>query len=143
MSTQSVQKERVRAWVLIRAESEQKIVEAIADKIVAKGKEAKEAKDDNLVIIRVDVVKGREDSLFNLVVPIDTSSAVFETVVNDIEIITGGKVEVFVVSTHNPKPPHIAEGFITHDEAHADPDIASKIITIGRQSHSPGHNPWG
>lgn len=141
MSNQSDQKERVRAWVLIQAKPGS--VPGIADEIRAtidKGA-------DDLVVIRADEVEIRGgDSDVNLVVPIDAKDgAVLEKAVLDIKNITGEKaeVEVFEVSDHHPKIPHTAEGFITDNELTQAPGVAGRIIEVGRQKHSPGHNPWG
>jgi hypothetical protein len=58
-------------------------------------------------------------------------------------MMAGTRVEVLQVIDHDPKPPHLADGFITPAEVDADPRSATEFVKIGRQRNSPGENPWG
>ncbi len=125
--------DRVRAWVLVRAEP----VQGVSAKLRNLDK-----KEDDLVVVRADVVAGSPDLPYNIVVPVDAESdEVLSRVVDDINRIGGVKHAVALrVMKHHPDPPHDGYGYVTEQEAKAgkDPDVKP-----GRQGASPGANPFG
>jgi len=127
---------RYRAWILLQVEYSDDLVKAIIDLDTGR---------DERVIIRADKVVGRPGREFNLIVPVDTNSKdEFDIVVKEIEKLTNSApMEVYEVEDENPRPSHLADGFITQREAMDDPTIPGKIVKVGRQRNSPGENPWG
>ena len=123
---------RVRAWVLVRAESAQEVAQALY-------KELGHAGGDSFVVVRADAV----DYSYNIIIPVDAES---EDVLYEVDnVIKGhaGVSETVVVKVENPVPypPHDAHGYITEREWEAGKD---KTIEPGRQlSASPGANPFG
>jgi hypothetical protein len=126
-----VMNRRVRAWILIQADSPQNAAQALYEELVDKG-------DDDYVVIRADIV----DYVYNIVIAVDAASSEWlERVHQIIRGITGVRqTAILPVKQHVPSPPHDAQGYITEDEVAAG---AWKEIKPGRQHRSPGENPWG
>lgn len=133
MGPQNPGNERVRAWVLVRAEP----VQGVSAKLRNLDK-----KKDELVVVRADVVAGSSDLPYNIVVPVDAESDdVLSSVVDDINKLGGVKYAVALkVLEHHPDPPHDGYGYVTDQEAKAGKDPKVKP---GRQGASPGANPFG
>jgi hypothetical protein len=123
--------ERVRAWVLIRADPE--VAAQIHEQLGTQG-------GDDWVVIRADVV----DYHFNIVVPVDAANEEKLCVaVCKIRKIKGvGATLVIPVAEHNPRTPNRAHGYISEKEAEEYPPEEGGF-PAGRLSRSPGANAWG
>jgi hypothetical protein len=123
---------RVRAWILIRTESPEPAARQLYEELGYEG-------GDSFVLVRADVV----DYHYNIVVPVDAESwEVLQDLFCRIQKLTGARETAIVrVVKHIPYPPHLADGYITEEEAKAytGPDQ----IKVGRQGNSPGMNLWG
>jgi enoyl-[acyl-carrier-protein] reductase (NADH) len=99
-------------------------------------------KENDLVVVRADVVAVSSDLPYNIVVPVDVESeAVLSRVVDEIKAISGViDAVVLKVLEHHPKPPHDGYGYVTDQEVKAGKD---KKVKPGRQGASPGANPFG
>jgi len=132
MSEQETRSSRVRAWILIRADSPQTAAERIYDGLG-------QADDDRFVVVRADVV----DNHYNIVVPVDAQDwDVLQDVAARIQrLAEATDLAILRVVEHIPYPPHLADGYISEDEAAA--YTGPETIKIGRQRNSPGWNAWG
>lgn len=132
MAVRSEADERARAWILVQADSPASMAREIYETI---GQE----NGDSYVLVRADVV----DYAYNIVVPVDAENwDVLHGVHRRIQELRGVMRTALVpVVEHIPYPPHLADGYITEEEAgrYAGPEK----IKIGRQRNSPGWNPWG
>jgi hypothetical protein len=101
-------------------------------------------KEDELVVIRADVVAGSSDLPYNIVVPVDAESeAVLSRVLGEIKDVSGVSDAValkVLEHQHHPTPPHDAHGYVTDQEAKKGKD---RKVKPGRQGASPGYNAWG
>lgn len=133
MGPQNAGNERVRAWVLVRAEP----VQGVSAKLRNLDK-----KKNDLVVIRADVVAGSSDVPYNIVVPVDVESDdVLSSIVDDINKLSGVKYAVALkVLDHHPEVPHDGYGYVTDQEAK---DGKDPEVKAGRQGASPGANPFG
>jgi hypothetical protein len=128
--------ERVRAWVLVRAEQAPAAMQALYEELGHAG-------GDSYVVVRADIV---DHEAYNAVVPVDAESEdALHEVVTMIEGHPGVKETVIVrvragAEGHIPYPPHTAHGYITEGEAGR---AAIELGRPGRQGASPGYNPWG
>jgi hypothetical protein len=132
MGPQNPGNERVRAWVLVQAAPVQGVSARLRNL---------DRKEEDLVVIRADVVTGSSDLPYNIVVPVDAESeAVLSRVVGEIKDVSGVSDAVALkVLEHHPDPPHDAHGYVTAQEAGA----GREPIPPGRQGASPGANPFG
>ncbi len=135
MGPQNPGNERVRAWVLVRAAPVQGVSARLRNL---------DRKEDDLVVIRADVVAGSSDLPYNIVVPVDAESeAVLSGVVDDIKADSGvSDAVVLKVLEHHPDPPHDASGYVTQREFDRGRED-KRPDKVGRQGASPGANPFG
>ena len=132
---------RVRAWILVQAQSPQAAARKLYDALGHKG-------GDSFVVIRADIV----DHNYNVMVPVDAESwEVVDEVHDKIRELTGAEETLAVrVVKHIPFPPHVAHGFVDPEEAEVTPFVspepgkAGRVKPeVGRLGNSPGHNAWG
>jgi hypothetical protein len=134
MSTGQTPKDRVRAWILLRAGYPDKVAKAIYDQF---GKDG----GNEFVVVRADVVDGD----YNIVIPIDAADqSHFSATEKKVTSLRGVTSHItLTVTNHYPTPTYLAHGFTTLQ------DFADKLRWIhpdewGRvQKKSPGDNPWG
>lgn len=132
MANQRAESERVRAWVLVRAEEAPNAMQGLYRKLGHEG-------GQRFVVIRADIVDYQP---YNVIVPVDAESEeALQEVSAKIKGHPGVRETVIVrVEKHIPFPPHDAHGYITQQEAGAGKD---KTVEHGRQGASPGYNGWG
>lgn len=127
--------ERVRAWILIRADEPELKAHRIYDVMGYKEGEG----DDAFVLIRADVV----DFHYNIMIPVDAASLqIVQEKLCEIQTLAEAReIAIVPVTEHIPYPPHMADGYISPEEAeiYTDPEP----MKVGRQRKSPGVNPWG
>jgi hypothetical protein len=123
---------RARAWILIRTESPEAVARQLYEELSSKG-------GDSFVLVRADVV----DYHYNIVIPVDAENwEVLQDLVREIQKRTEARETAVVpVVKHIPYPPHLADGYITPQEAEIYTDTAG--MKVGRQRNSPGMNVWG
>jgi hypothetical protein len=122
---------RVRAWILVQADSPSDAAYKLYDALGNEG-------GNDFVVIRADVV----DYVYNIMIPVDAASGEWLRHVHlKILDITGARHSVVIpVVQLVPFIPHDANGFITEAEARAGHEEVPKP---GRQGWSPGMNAWG
>lgn len=132
MAIMETESGRVRAWVLIRTESPAAAAHQLYEELGQEG-------GDSFVLVRADVV----DYHYNIVVPVDAENwDVLQDLVCSIQKLTGARETAIVrVVEHIPYPPHLADGYITPEEAELYTDTEG--MKVGRQRNSPGMNAWG
>ncbi len=138
MGDRQTEKDRVRAFVLLRAENSDEVAERIYEEYGKKG-------GDDFVVVRADVVDGAGDD-FNIVVPIDAHPDHFSEIERQVTSVEGvNAYKTLAVKNHYPTPTYLAHGYTTTE------DFAEKMSWLetppdeyGRiMKNSPGHNPWG
>ena len=137
MGATSTGNERVRAWVLLQAESAETVAQALYEDLGHEG-------DDEFVVVRADVVAGPSVFDYNIIVPVDAESREMLNAVRDMieERSEVHEAVIVEVGQHVPYPPHDAHGYVTEHEA-AVGTKEVRPIPYGRQGASPGWNPWG
>ncbi len=127
------QEKRVRAWVLIKSDNPEDIVDRIW---------ALDKKDGSIVVIRTDIIK---EGSYSLVVPFDMASASLGMVTEFFDGLKENKnvndFEFAVVKCFIPDPAQDSSGYITGGEFKRGEKQAG--VRAGRQDNSPGFNPWG
>ena len=123
---------RVRAWILIRTESPEARARQLYEELSPEG-------GDSFCLVRADVV----DYHYNIMIPVDAESwEVLHNLVCEIQQRTWARETAVVpVVEHIPYPPHLADGYITPQEAEIYTDTEG--MKVGRQRNSPGMNAWG
>jgi hypothetical protein len=129
---------RVRAWVLVQAGDPGEVAQRLYEMLGHQG-------GDEYVVVRADVV----DYSHNIVIPVDAESD--DALTSVLDMIGGLRgvetTAVVPVIMSVPYPPHIAHGYITHEELDTQLergiDIDAEGLKAGRQGASPGHNAWG
>lgn len=121
--------ERVRAWALFNSKDPEKAAQKISE-IFTQG-------NDEYVVIRADVVKGK----FNLVVPVDVrDDAALDGLLPKLTAVAGPATLLRVVH-HYPEEPHRAHSYVAQGEFARFP--LPEYEPPGRHPKSPGANPWG
>ncbi len=135
MGATSTGNERVRAWVLLQAESAEVVARTLYERLGHEG-------GNEYVVVRADVVAEPGEFGHNIIVPVDAKNELALTAaVNRILEESGASQAVIVrLGQHFPNPPHDAHGYITTEEVEAGRE---RIEKPGRQGASPGHNAWG
>ncbi len=125
---------RQRGWLFLTVENAEEIVANITEDFLYEA-----GGEEDYVIIRTEIVIG---DVYNVVVPIDAQSpGRFHAAREEIEKMFGTTAGMeLIVETHNPMPPHKADGYIGSEEYSEYPAPGLKR---GRQHRSPGDNPWG
>jgi hypothetical protein len=136
---------RTRAWVLVHTEEGQ--AQEVSDRIMALNERLKDLypdADNPSFVIRADVVVGLGDLPYSIVAPVDlVSQDALQTVIQMTQELPGVKEQVAaLVEVHNPYPPHRTLGYVTGEEAEADPKKEEETQP-GLRGNSPGENPWG
>lgn len=141
MAETAAQTGRVRAWILVQAQSPQAAARKLYDALGHEG-------GDSFVVIRTDIV----DYDYNIMVPVDAESwKVVDEVHDKVRELTGADQTLVVrVVRHIPFPPHVAHGFVAQEEADVTPFVppepgkAGRVKEeVGRLGNSPGYNAWG
>ena len=158
MGATSTRSERVRAWVLLQAESAAGVAQALYEKLGHEGgnefvvvradvvaqrlyEELGHEGGDEYVGVRADNVAGPSEFAYNIIVPVDAESEdVLRDVVDRIREVSRVNPVIVTVDQHVPYPPHDAHGYITTTEVEAGREPVEKP---GRQGASPGHNAFG
>ena len=140
MAVQPNEYERVRAWVLVKAESPQEVAERLYAKYGKAG-------GNDWVVVRTDVVDYPCDDVecpHNIIIPVDTANE--DRLCEVVDLIRGFEgIDAAVVARvkkHFPYPPQDGSGFITEREN----ELADEKVPddeVGRQGGSPGPNPFG
>jgi len=135
MGATSTRSERVRAWVLVRAEPAAEVAERLHEQLGHEGR-------TRFVVVRADVVAEPSEFGYDIIVPVDAESEpALSEAVDLIREESGDPSPMTVrVGQHVPSPPHDAHGYITTNEVEVGRELVEKP---GRQGGSPGHNPWG
>lgn len=149
------EKDRARAWVLVKAGNPKKLSNALAIEYKDHGSGHEFGKGGNdLVVVRADVVDGE----WNLVIPVDAvTEVILKTFVTKIqkndfrnkkakEIMKDEEDNTTLVlkvtlNGHNPNPPHRSSTYVTARELGLDHEPA--FDKPGRHPKSPGRNAWG
>lgn len=123
---------RVRAWMLLQVDAPLEAAQRIYEELGHQG-------GDSFVLVRADLV---EDNLYNLVVPVDAESLHWlDYVQQRIQHLAAvRRIAILRVTEHIPWPPHVADGYISPEEAAV---WVGEPVKVGRQHHSPGLNAWG
>jgi hypothetical protein len=150
MTEETTEEKRVRAWVLVQAKNPEEVAKRLYLHFYPEGEDPLEK--DRYVVVRADVVE-EGDLSYNLVIPVDAAKETdLTSAVDEIKRQAGEEIVPVTLKVkengHNPKPPHIAHGFITPAELKAQYDKKIKLVEeirlkAGRQGASPGHSPWG
>jgi len=134
MGATSTGNERVRAWVLLQAESAEELAQALY-------RDLGHAGGDEFVVVRADIVAGPSEFAYNIIVPVDAKNEdALRDVVDRIREVSRVNPVIVTVHQHVPYPPHDAHGYITTEEVEAGREPVEKP---GRQGASPGLNPFG
>lgn len=133
MANRVAENERVRAWLLVRAEDAPNSMQGLYGQLGQKG-------DHQYVVIRADIVDYQP---YNVMVPVDAES---EEALQEVSAMIKGhpgvrETVIVRVEKHIPFPPHDAHCYITEREWKEGRD--QTIEEHGRQGSSPGYNGWG
>ncbi len=133
MANRVAENERVRAWLLVRAEDAPNSMQGLYRKLGHEG-------GKHYVVIRADIVDYQP---YNVIVPVDAES---EEALQEVSALIKGhpgvrETVIARVEKHIPFPPHDAHGYITQQELREGKD--QTIKEYGRQGASPGYNGWG
>jgi len=136
MGATSTGNERVRAWVLLQAESAEGVAQALYKDLGHEG-------GDEFVVVRADIVAGPSEFAYNVIIPVDAENEdVLRGVVDRIREVSRVNPVIVTVDQHVPYPPHNAHGYITEYEAGGGKE-EEPPIPAGRQGASPGFNAFG
>jgi len=134
MGATSTGNERVRAWVLLQAESAEGVAQALYKDLGHEG-------GDEFVVVRADIVAGPSEFAYNIIVPVDAKSEdALRDVVDRIREVSRVNPVIVTVDQHVPYPPHDAHGYISTNEVEVGREPVEKP---GRQGASPGFNAFG
>jgi len=139
--------QRVRAWMVIKRKG------GFNPSDAAQIRKLDQRKQEELVIVRADLVESLSGRDPGMVVPIDalggdnSNHQYLYQARDEIVQLLGLKEDEYdlleVQSDDSRVPAHTASGYITIDEAHAAINNGENGGRPGRQDHSPGFNPWG